>query len=139
MIIVVSDPSLPLGQPGTESKRIYAEQLVSATYNWDPTTPVSSIIGLKRNDFLIKDLRLSTPLINIPLVQLDVPNITVADKYAIDGVHGTYNTIGTPTYGILDIIGAFTKDNSSTTETITVKRINMSRGGSTVKKLSYYA
>lgn len=111
-----------------------AFHLIGAEFGREDTVAINQINTVGNcNDFLIKDLRLSTPLINIPLVQLDVSNITAADKYAIDGVHGTYNTVGTPTYGILDIVGTFIKDSYLTTETIAVKRIDMSRGGSSIK------
>lgn len=113
---------------------IKAFHLIGAEFGREDTLAINQINTVGNcKDFLIKDLQLLCPLINIPLVQLDVANITAADKYAIDGVHGTYNTIGTPTYGILDIIGTFIKDSFSTTETISVKRIDMSHGGSTVK------
>lgn len=52
LIVVVSDPDLPLNTPGTESKRIYLNQLLSATHDWDPTTAVLDIPNLKSHDFL---------------------------------------------------------------------------------------
>jgi hypothetical protein len=52
LIVVVSDPDLPLDTPGTESKRIYLNQLLSVTHDWDPITPISGIAGLKSHDFL---------------------------------------------------------------------------------------
>lgn len=52
LIVVVSDPDLPLDTPGTESKRIYLNQLLSVTHDWDPTTAVLDIPNLKSHDFL---------------------------------------------------------------------------------------
>lgn len=52
LIVVVSDPDLPLDTPGTESKRIYLNQLLSVTHDWDPATAVLDIPNLKSHDFL---------------------------------------------------------------------------------------
>lgn len=52
LIVVVSDPDLPLDTPGTESKRIYLNQLLSLTHDWDPATAVLDIPNLKSHDFL---------------------------------------------------------------------------------------
>ena len=52
LIIVVSDPDIALTEPGVESKRIYLNQLLTVTHDWDPTTDVLDITNLKSHDFL---------------------------------------------------------------------------------------
>lgn len=52
LIVVVSDPDIPLNSPNAETKRIYAEQLLSVTHDWDPATSLSTIASLKSHDFL---------------------------------------------------------------------------------------
>lgn len=51
LIIVVSDPSIPLNDPDLASKRINASQLLSATHDWDPLS-VYSLTGVKTSDYL---------------------------------------------------------------------------------------
>lgn len=51
LIIVVSDPSIPLNDPAIASKRISASQLLSVTHDWDPLS-VYSLAGVKTADYL---------------------------------------------------------------------------------------
>lgn len=51
LIIVVSDPSIPLDDPDLASKRISASQLLSATHDWDPLSAFT-LDGVKTSDYL---------------------------------------------------------------------------------------
>lgn len=53
LLIAVSDPRVPNNDPTKESHRINLGSIRPVTYNWNTTLPITSVEGLKENDFVI--------------------------------------------------------------------------------------
>lgn len=71
------------------------------------------------DNFVFSNIKLNTVLGNIPVIQLNIAQLNIIQRYFISNVVARYNSI--PSFGIVNITGSFTKTDGRITDAISIK------------------